>query len=124
MAKSSYVQTLLGTLDSDTRRVFSGIFDYVLQNLRVGRPTDQARSENLQAYFLTGTTPAVADTEFSIAHGLASAPYLLMPVLDLQGVNAQLVPLYVTRAADASRVYLASPETNAAFTVLVEAPGV
>lgn len=121
MATPEYVIAQLGGIPADLKRVFGDVFRYVLGNLRFGRPSNQTRAENVQAYFLTGTTPSVADTEFSIAHGLGTAPYLLLPVLDLQAVNARLVPLTVTRAADASRVYLSSSETDAPVTVLVEA---
>ena len=120
MASPGAIQTYVGGLDSTLRKVLINVFDYVLPNLRWGRPAHQQRAENLQAYYLEATTPGVADTEFSIAHGLASAPYLLIPVLHLQDVGAKLVPLTVTRAADTSRVYLSSSVTNAPVFILVE----
>jgi hypothetical protein len=124
VANPDYVVAQLGGVDAGLKRTLVEVFRYVLGNLRLGRPSTQTRAENLQAYFLYGTTPSVALQEFSIAHGLGAAPYLLLPVLDLQGVGAQIVPLVVTRAADASRIYLASSATDAAIAVLVEAPGV
>ena len=77
-------------------------------------------AENLQAVFLQGTTPAAANTAFSIEHGLGTTPYLLIPVLDLQSVSSSIVRLTVAAAPDARRVYLKSPDTSAAFGVLVE----
>lgn len=121
MANPEYVLAQLGGIDSDLKRVLAAVFRYVLQNLRLGRVAHQTRLENVQAYFLNGTTAAVANAEFSIAHGLGSAPYVLLPVLDLQTVGAKLVPLTVTRAADASRVYLSSSVTSAPVSVVVEA---
>lgn len=120
MASPAYVEALLGGVEAGLKRTLKGVFDYVLANLRFGPPTHQARSENWQAYYLTATTPAVAGQEFSIAHGLGRAPYLLMPVVALQDVGSQLVPLTVTRAPDASRVYLSSTTVNAPMAVLVE----
>jgi hypothetical protein len=122
MAKTPGVESLVGGLDPDMKRVFVRVFDYVLNNLRIGRPDGGERAENLQAYFIEGTTPAVANTEFSIAHGLGQAPYLLVPVLDLTTVGKQSPRLTVTKAADGVRVYLSSPDTSAPFSAMVEAP--
>lgn len=121
MARISYVESLIAGVDADTKRALKQAFEYVLDNLRFGRPDVESRTENGQHYFFEGTTPAVANTEFSIAHGMATAPYLLLPVLPLDTVNAQLVPLKVTRVADSERIYLSSSVTNAAFRIMVEA---
>lgn len=120
MATPEYVIAQLGVIQPDLKRVFGDVFRYVLANLRLGRIAHQTRAENVQAYFLTGTTPSVADTEFSIEHGLGTAPYTLLPVLDLQTVGSQLVPLTVTRAADGNRIYLSSSATDAPIAVLIE----
>lgn len=122
MATPEYVISLLGGIDANIRRALGDVFRYVLIQLRIGRVAHQQRSENLQAYFLTGRTDATPGTEFSVAHGLASAPYVAIPVLDLQTVNQELVPLAVSRAADASRIYLTSTAADAPFCILVEAP--
>jgi hypothetical protein len=120
MADPGYVKTLANTLAPDVRRVLGLIGEYILGNLKLGRPTHQTRATNLQAYHLTGTTHAVANTEFSIVHGLNTAPYLLVPVLDLQTVGAKTVDLTVSRAADANRVYLKSSQTAATFNAIIE----
>lgn len=122
MATSTLVESLLGALDSDVRKAFKQVFDYVLKNLRLGRPGHQAPSENLQASFVEGRTALVANEEFSILHGRESAPYLAIPVLDVGTVGSSVVPLVVTRAADVSRIYLSSSETDAPFSLLVEGP--
>jgi hypothetical protein len=119
MANPSYLKTLFGGVEPVLRRSLDAAWDYILGNLRLGQPEHQTRSENFQAYFYNTTTPAVANTEFSIAHGLGRAPYLLIPILPLD-VGAQLVRLSVSRAPDAARVYLKSPETNAPVTILLE----
>lgn len=98
------------------------IFREVLSNQRFGHPSGEQPdpSTNFGAGFFEGTTPAVANTEFTIAHGFGRVPYLLVPMLPLDVVNAQIVPLKVTRAADDKRVYLSSSVASAAITVLIE----
>ena len=120
MAQAQYVESLLGGIDRNTRRALRAVFDYVLSNLRVGRPTVGRREGNLQLYAIEGTTASVADTEFSIAHGLNTPPYLAFQVLSLQSEGSRMVRLRVTRVADSQRVYLSSPDTDAPVTLLIE----
>jgi len=120
MASNAYISTLLGGLKSDLKRALEGAFDYVLTNQRFGRCAPGTRAENFQLYGLEGTTHATPNAEFSVPHGLGRPPYLLIPILALDNVNAEIVPLRVTRAADAQRVYLASSVASAPFRVLVE----
>lgn len=120
MANASYVSTLLGAVKSEIKQALNAVFEYVLTNLRFGHVSAGTRAENFQLYAVEGTTHATEDTEFSIAHGLGVAPYLLIPVLPLDEVNAELVPLRVTRAADDRRIYLASSVASAPIRVLIE----
>jgi len=120
MANASYVESLMGGLDRDLRAAFKRVFDYVLNNLRFGVAAHQVRAENLQAYYLTSTTPGTANEEFSIVHGLGVTPHLIIPVVPADKVGAAIVNVQVTRAADASRVYLRSPSTAAQVWLLVE----
>lgn len=119
MASVGYVKSLLQGLPSDERRILTQVFEFILRNLRIGRPDNLTASENLQAYFFDATTPAVANTEFSIEHGLSAVPYLLVPVLPMSA-GKQLVPLVVTRAPDSNRIYLRSSTAGAAITVMLE----
>jgi hypothetical protein len=121
MATAGFVEALLGSLDATTRKAFRAVFDYVLRNLRFGTPQHGTASENFQGYFYETTTAAVANTEFSIVHGLGRVPYLVIPILPLDAVGSKIVPLTVTRAADSSRVYLSSSVTSAAIVLYVEA---
>lgn len=120
MASLGYIESLLAGLPADQKRNLRWAFQHVLQDFRLGRPEADSRAENVQAYYFAGTTHATPNTEFSLEHGLGRAPYLLVPVLSLQDVNAQIVPLTVTRAADSRRIYLSSSVASAPFTVLVE----
>lgn len=120
MATTGYVEQLIGPVEGGLKSVLKRVFDYVLAEVRFGRPDDQGKSENFYGHFYWGTTPASAGTEFTIAHGKGRTPYLLIPVLPLDTVGNQLVPLEVTRAADATRVYLKSTATSAPFVVMIE----
>lgn len=103
-----------------------GFSQDVQTKLLAGRPlmgeNQNARGANLRWFPLTATTPSVANTEFSIVHGIGTVPYNLIPCLPLDGVGGMLVDLTVTRAADIARVYLSSSVVNAPITVFVEAP--
>ncbi len=119
MANAGYVNTLLKGLPSDAGRVLTQVFDYLLPNLRFG-PPENPKSENFSAFYVSSTTPASSNTEFSIPHGMARTPYLALQVLKLNEVGAQIVPLTTSRAADAMRVYFTSPSTSAPITLLLE----
>lgn len=120
MADLGYIKALLRQIpDPTTRRALDDAFTHVLGNLRVGVPEAQTRSVNHQLYFQSSTT-AASTGEFSIAHGLGQAPHVAIPVLDVSQPGARVVPLTVTRAADANRIYLKSESTSAAFWLLVE----
>lgn len=121
MADIGYIKADLAAFDGPQKSALTNIFTYVLRNFTLGSVEHQRPATNLQAYYLTGTTPAVAQTEFSMAHGLASAPSVLIPVVGLDQVGAQIVPLQVSRAADNRRIYLKSSSTSASISVLVGA---
>jgi hypothetical protein len=122
MASPAYIESLLrGAVPDAERSAFKNVFDYILSNLRFGRPVNQERCENLQVYFLIGVTPATPNTEFSLVHNLATPPYLAIPCLPLQSVNVTNPQLTVTRPADGNRVYFSSPAASAAICVMVEA---
>ena len=120
MANPAYVESLVGSLPPEHRLAWKRVAEYVLRNLRFGPVAHQARTENLQAYYYTATTPAVANQEFSISHGLGRVPYLAIPVLPLDAVGSELVPLKVTRAADGSRVYFSSSAVSTPIWLMIE----
>ena len=119
MATKGYMDQLLNGLPSDTRGPVMRAFQYLMDNLRFGLRSDRTRAENMQGYRLDATTHATADTEFSVSHGLGVAPTLLIPILPLDTGN-QIVPLVVTRAPDAARVYLRSSSTGAPISLYLE----
>lgn len=118
MADIGYVESELGNLPPEYKRGIVAAFRYVLNNFAFS-PTDRGRATNFQLYYKSGTTSPTVNGEFSIAHGLNSAPSVLFQVLPLSEVGTQMVPLQVSRAADDRRVYLRSSSTSAAITVAV-----
>jgi hypothetical protein len=121
MADIGAIKSFIGGLPPDHKLAIEQCFTYVLNNLSFGAVDTErtARATNFQAYYLTGTTSSNANTEFSIPHGLDSAPSVLFPVLPLDQIGSQVVPLQVSRAADGRRVYLKSSSTSAAIAVMV-----
>lgn len=117
MAAPGYLLTLLNALPSDIKKVLVPAFDYVTGTWRLG---DGTKATNALWYRVSATTSSNANTEFSVAHGLDSAPTKLIPIVDLTVVGAQLVPLSVSRAPDDKRVYLTSSSTGAAITFYLE----
>lgn len=111
---------LAGIADEKTRRILITVFEYVLGNLSLGEPAHQERAKNFQQYFEQSTTASTGGQAFSFTHGLTHAPHLAIPVLDLQAVGSQFVPLTVNKVADGKRIYLTSASTNAPFALLIE----
>lgn len=122
MSDLGFVLRELQGLPVADRVIFTRIFTDVLKNMRIGHPigTQPDPLTNFAGGFFAATTASVANTEFSIQHGFGRVPYLLHPVLPLDQLNAQIVPLKVTRVADDKRVYLSSSVVSASITVAVE----
>ena len=121
MAITGYVESLLGGLEGNTKRVLTEAFRYVLPNGKFGPVDHQTKSESFQAYYVNSTS-ATSTGEFSIQHGMGRTPYLAVPVLALDVIGARMIPLTVTRAADSQRVYLKTEagSTSAPFSLLLE----
>lgn len=122
MADLGFVQQELNALPANLRPVFFRIFQAILKDLRLGHPKQEQPDPlmNFGGGFFTGTTAGIANDEFTIAHGFGRVPYLAFPVLALDTVGAQIVPLAVTRAADDKRIYLSSPTVSADVVLVVE----
>lgn len=111
---------LNGITDLVPQRILKAAFKYILRDIRFGRVTTGKAATNFSGGFFSGTTPSVANQEFTIPHTFGSPPYLLLPVLPVDTVNASMVRLTVSRVADASNVYLKSPETSQTVFVYLE----
>jgi hypothetical protein len=120
MASKGYVETLINRLPEAVRSPLKYAFDHILDNGQIGGVEHGKKAQNFRWYRFDTTTSTAANVEFSIQHGLGMAPLHVLPLLPLTSSGVQMVRLMVTRPADASRVYLSSPDTNAAISVLVE----
>ncbi len=102
MADPGAVRAYLGTLPADQKLAFTRIFEDVLASIRIGRPGHQKRAANLQWYQLDGTTPTVAETEFSMVR--------------FKGVSAKARKVYAgvepLTAEDVAETMLSLIETN------------
>ena len=120
MAALGGLESLIGSLPTDTKRVFTEVLRALVPFLRFG-PIDIAKCENFAGYNIVSTT--ASDTgEFTVAHGLGRAPYRLMPQLNLNSSGMELPILRVSRPADASRIYLkaSAGSTNKVFSMYIE----
>jgi hypothetical protein len=113
MASKGRIDAALNALPQELRVPLRDAFYEVLDAWRLG---DGRRAENAQWYQTEFTTPGVAQTEFTVAHGMESAPGRFVPVLRLNEVGDQIVPLSVSRAADSQFVYLKSSSTGAVMS--------
>lgn len=122
MATSSFAKSLLGSLGTDLKAMFHRYSEYVFDhNFEFGPVDHQQVTANFRGVYLRSTTAADAGTEFSVAHGLARVPNVCFQVADPLTVNSQIgVPLTVSRAADANRVYLTSTSTGVVFHLYCE----
>jgi hypothetical protein len=120
MASKGYVESQLNRLEAKLRNVMVQVFTHVLDNLQIGGVAHQEKAINFRWIRLDSTTATTANEEFSIVHGAGQMPLYLIPLMPLDSSGAWVPRLKVTRAADASRIYLSSPDTNAQFTMLME----
>jgi hypothetical protein len=121
MADLGYIESqLTGIADPALRKVLLSVFKYLLKDVRFGRAEDAEASVNFGGGFFEGTTPATPNEEFSIEHSFGRPPYLLIPVLPLDAIGANIVPLQMERAADSRKIYLSSSVASANFVVYVE----
>jgi hypothetical protein len=122
VASLGQIESELGSLPVAIRATFRRIFTILVRDLRFGHPDVTAPTplENFGGAFVSGTTASTPGVEFSVLHGFGRVPYLVLPCAPLDTVGAQLVPLTVSRVADARRVYFTSTVASAPFTVVLE----
>lgn len=123
MSDIGALRSFLGGLPSDIKQAMTNYTNYGFKNIRVGLPGHQKPAENFSWSQCDGTTSTTANQEFTIAHGLSAPPRVAFPCVDLTSSGTQMVRLRTTRPADSKRLYLSSPDTNAAFTIFVESRG-
>lgn len=120
MASKGYVEAQLNRLEVRIKGVLVEVFRHVLDNLQIGGVSHQEKAINFRWVRLDSVTSTTANEEFSIQHGAGVKPLYVLPLLPIDSSGSWFPRLKVTRAADVSRVYLSSPDTNAAFSILME----
>ena len=121
MADFGAVETILsGLTGNQDKYIHQQVWKRVLPDLRFGRATAGTPAKNFGGGYFAATTPAVADTEFVVPHSFGRPPYLLIPVLPLDQLNARIVPLKNTRLPDALNMYLSSSVTSATVFFYLE----
>lgn len=113
MASKGLIDVALNSLPQELRKPLQDAFYHILDDWRLG---DGDKAENARWYAIEATTSSVANTEFAVVHGMESAPGRFVPVLRLNEVGDQLIPLVVSRAADGQYVYFKSSSTSAVFS--------
>jgi hypothetical protein len=111
---------ILGGLPTDLKRTMTELVTAWAPNLRAGPVEHQVKLENFARYYVNSTTNSTANDEFTVVHGMGRAPYAMRAVLPLDQIGAKTVRLEVSRAADATRLYLKSPEASAPITLELE----
>lgn len=113
MASKGEIDVSVNALPVELRVPIRNALYHILDAWRLG---DARRAENAQWYQVEAVTSSVANTEFAVAHNMGSAPGRFIPVLRLNEVGDQIVPLSVSRAADATYCYFKSSSTSTTFS--------
>jgi hypothetical protein len=112
-----------GLSQEKDKPIFKRIFREVAKTVSVGpvdATTGSRASANMRGHLYGPiTTPAVANTEFSVSHRFGATPYTVVPILPNE-TDAEIVPLKWTRAWDAKRVYLSSSVASAMIYLYIE----
>lgn len=120
MANLGYLESLLNALPDGVKGPVTAAFREMAKNLAIGLPDDTKKATNFRWTRFDTVTSSIANTEFSVHHGVGSVPLVCWPVLFLDSTGGQVVRLKVTRPADAQRIYLSSPDTGASVSILAE----
>lgn len=121
MAAIGGLESYLNTLPAEMKRVLIAFTREAFTTLRFGAPSSSAVAcENLGGHLVPYVTSSVANQEVAVAHQLGRIPRLLLPCLPLNVVNATLPVITITRAADATYLFLKSATTTASGWLYVE----
>lgn len=121
MSSVGYLESLLNTLPQAVKAPMVNFTREAFKTLRFGAPeTSAVAAENFGGHLVPFTTSSSANGEVAVAHRLARIPRLAFQMLPLDTVNATAPVLTVTRAADATYLYVSSPTTDATGLLYVE----
>lgn len=121
MAALGSLEALLNGLPDEIHARFLAYTRAWVPFLRFGAPdTAPVKAENFGAALVPYTTNTVANAETAVAHGLGRVPRMMFQLLALNVVNATAPVITVTKAADASYLYIKSATTGASGHLFVE----
>ena len=122
MANPGYLALLLNGLPEAIKKPLIAFSDMAFKDLALGAPDEEAvATENFRGHLVPVTTHASANTEVAVAHKLGRVPRLVLTgILAPDTVNATTPVLTITRAADATYLYVKSPTTTATTWIYVE----
>lgn len=123
MADLGFIESALLPLPLELRPPVMAAFREVVKQMRIGPVVDvetARRSTNLGGHLVPFTTSATVNAEVALPHGLGYAPSIAMPVIPVGVANATVPTLVVTRASDATYVYVKSAVAGATGILYVE----
>lgn len=124
MATSSYAKSLMSSLPTEMKLAMHKLAEYIFDRSLVFGPVDPqdatSPTTNFGGRYVKVTTSTAASQEFSVQHGLGRIPNVFWMVGNPRSVNSQLLPLTVSKAADANRLYFTSASTSVVCFLYVE----
>jgi hypothetical protein len=121
MANIGYLISLLNPLPADVKRTMTAYTNEGFKRLAFGGSgSSLVAATNFDGHLVPVTTNAVANAEVAVAHGLARVPRLIIPALDPSAENATIPVFTISRAADATYLYIESATQNASFHLYCE----
>lgn len=122
MSAVGFLETLLGALPDETKRVLVPFTREAFTQIGFGpASTSPVAAENLKGHLVPYTTSSVANREVAVAHRLPRVPGLILTgLLDPSVANMTTPTLTVSRAADATNIYIKSASVSASGLLYVE----
>ncbi len=115
------IESTLNGLPEGVRKVMLNFVRQTFKSLAFGAPSSTVTSAtNFGGHLVAVTTSGTTNQEVAIRHGLPRVPRLFIPALDPSDEDATLPEVTVTKAADATYLYVSSPETSKRFVLYVE----
>ena len=121
MARAGTLEALLGPLPVAVKKVMVDYTNAWVKRFAFGAPSSVAVSaENFGGHLVPYTTSSTANREVAVEHKLSRIPRLAMQCFALDTVNATSPVLTISRAADATYLYIKSATTSASGHLYVE----
>jgi hypothetical protein len=125
MSSLALIEASINRLPADQRPPLIDAFREAVKQLRLGAPSTASPpapvpAENFGGHLVPFTTPAVANTEFAVAHQLGRTPRTAVPAVAVGTAGSAVVEFVVARGADSAFLYLSCPKTSVSGLLYVE----